>query len=428
MCVLVSKMADRKKKKKETKYQKILYIAFSIIASIALWMYVAYVENPDASVTITGISIEYTSSELLADNGLVVTNVDAETLNIRFVGKRNTVTKLSDKNMTATVDLSEIIKDDTRMAGVYQLSYDLAYDGASLPNGVSIASASKSYISVTVEKLDSVIIPVRGVYNGGVGEGYSAETPVVSPETITVSGPQAVVTKIAYAQATLERANLTKSVTEAVPLVLYDDDDNVIESDDLILSQDTVNITLSVLMIKEVPLYVNAVYGASAGESNTKITIDPVSVTLSGDPEILSEINQIVIGTIDFTRFASTTTETFPITPPNDVKNVTGELTAEVTAEVFQKSTRRILASNIEITNVTEGYEESLITQNLDVTIRGDKDVLDKILSENIRVVADLAELGNTTGTFTVAAKVYVDGFSDVDAVGEYKVTVTISR
>ena len=421
-------MVGMNKKNKQERYQKILYIIFSIIASIALWIYVAYVENPDATVSISGIPIEFTGTELLSDNNLVVTNVDAETLTIRFKGKRNTITKLSDNNVKATVNLSDILNGHAGMAGIYQLSYSLEYDGVASANNIEVASANKGYVSVTVEKLVSVTVPVRGVYNGGVEKGYSAEAPVVSPETITVSGPQAVVAKISYAQATLERANLTKSVTEAVPLTVYDENGNIIEDENLILSQDTATVTLSVLMIKEVPLYVNAVYSASADEGNTKISINPKKITISGDPEILSEINQIVLGTIDFTSFASTATETFPINPPNDAVNVTGETTAEVTAEVLGMSTKKLSASNIEVKNVTEGYKESIITQSLDITIRGDEDTIDDVKSENIRVVADLAELGNTTGTFTVEARVYVDGFTDVDAIGEYKVTVTISK
>lgn len=421
-------MTGKPKRKKQIDRQKVLYIIFSVVASIALWIYVAYVDNPNVPVTVSGIPIEFKGNELLADNDLAVTNVDAERLTIRFNGRRNTVTKLSNDNIRAIVDLSDVLKSNAGMTGIYQLSYSLDYGTVSAYGDIEVASASKAYISVTVEKMVTASVPVRGVYNGGVGEGYLAELPAASPETVTVAGPQSVVSKIAYAEAVLERANLTKSVTEAVPLVFYDENGKPVEDKNLIPSQETVNITLSVLMIKEIPLSVNTVYSASANESNTKVTINPAFITISGDPEELSEINQITLGTIDLTSFVTNTTETFPITPPNDTVNVTGDTTAEVTVEVIGKSTRKLSASNIEVKNSTDGYKETILTQSLDITLRGDEADINNVKPENIRVVADLAELGNTTGTFTVSAKVYVDGFTDVDAVGEYKVTVSITK
>ena len=41
-----------------------------------------------------------------------------------------------------------------------------------------------------------------------------------------------------------------------------------------------------------------------------------------------------------------------------------------------------------------------------------------------MRVVADLTNYKATSGTVAVPAKVYVDGFSDAGAIGEYVVNV----
>jgi hypothetical protein len=74
-----------------------------------------------------------------------------------------------------------------------------------------------------------------------------------------------------------------------------------------------------------------------------------------------------------------------------------------------------------------DGVDVGIITQSLDVTVRGQEADLEQITSENIRIVADLSEIGNVTGTFAAPAKIYVDGFNTVDAVGEYWITVVIS-
>ena len=44
----------------------------------------------------------------------------------------------------------------------------------------------------------------------------------------------------------------------------------------------------------------------------------------------------------------------------------------------------------------------------------------------NIRVVADLTEYADASGTIEVPVKVYVDGIEHVGAVGDYTVSVTL--
>ena len=403
---------------------KIPYIIFSIIVSFALWLYVAYVDNPEATVDFYGIKIEFSGEDLLRDNDLIVTNIDTNSLNISLTGRRNTVTRLSNADIKAVVDLSDVLAISSD-AGEYQLSYDLDYGVSN--SGIILSSVSREYVTVTVEKLETVSVPVKAIYNGGVAEGYKADAPEVSPETIEVQGPGAIISQISYAAATLDRENLSTSVSEQVPLVLMDENDNVISTDGLILSTDTATVSISVLMVKDVPLVVNLIEGASATDENVRCNIDPQYITISGDREILEDYNQITLGTIDLTSFISSITETYTITLPNDVRNLTGTVTATVTVEVLNTSTRRLTADNIQYRNNTPGFNVDVVTQSMDITIRGQEEDLDQVTSDNIRVIADLSELGNTTGAFTVPAKVYVDGFENVDAVGEYTVTVIIS-
>jgi hypothetical protein len=111
---------------------------------------------------------------------------------------------------------------------------------------------------------------------------------------------------------------------------------------------------------------------------------------------------------------------------PNEVRNVSGETTASVHVEVLDMSTSRVSATNIYWRNAPMGHTVNIITQSLDVLLRGDDDILSEITGDNIRIIADLSEAGGSTGTMSVSAKVYIDGYSDVDAIGSYRVSVAI--
>lgn len=408
---------------------KIWYIVFSIIASIALWMYISYVENPETKTTITKIPIEFTGEDILLDNDLTVTDINISELNVTFIGRWSTLGKLSNDDMTAVVDLSEIVYKYGAKPGSYMLSYDLNYGDNVSSDNIDIYSQNYNSVTVEVEKLISVPVPVKGSFDGEIAEGYTADPLIFSTEYITVSGPQAIVSQISYAWVSLTRDNLSKSVSEEIEVTLMSVENKEISSEGLILSQNTVTVTLNVLMEKEVPLTINLAAGNSADDKNSLITIKPNTVRLSGDPEVLSGINKIVLGTVDLTKFTVSWSDTYPILLPDGVNNLTGETTADVTVEVTGLSTGRLSVTNIQTKNLTDGYYASIITQSLDVTVRGEESVIENIDSENILIIADLTDYGNTTGTFTVPAKGYIvgDGLSKVDVIGEYTVTVQLT-
>ena len=168
--------------------------------------------------------------------------------------------------------------------------------------------------------------------------------------------------------------------------------------------------------------------GAGATKANTKISIEPNTVTLAGDSAILSGLNRITLGTIDLTDFTSTFTETYPIAIDNELRNVTGVTKAKVTVEIVGLETESFLVTNISYTGASEGTAVELLTESMEVVIRGTAEQLEQIKAEHIRAVADLSDFKDSTGQFMPTAKIYVDGVTDVGAVGVYPISVEIRK
>jgi hypothetical protein len=241
-----------------------------------------------------------------------------------------------------------------------------------------------------------------------------------TPSVITVSGPEAVLSEISYAWVPVLRENLTKTVDEELPFTLIDNSGHEIKPDKLTFSQNTVNVVIPVFKIKTIPLTVNLIYGAGAEITNTDIKITPPVISVSGEAETLDEINQITLGTgaIDTTKFLNAKTFEFPIVLPNGTKNLDGINEATVTVTINGLESIHVTTENIDVTNETPGYSANVITKSLDLLIRGPAADIEKITPDengntkipvSYRVVADLSELGNTVGTYSVLAKVYVD-------------------
>jgi hypothetical protein len=103
---------------------------------------------------------------------------------------------------------------------------------------------------------------------------------------------------------------------------------------------------------------------------------------------------------------------------PNDTENLTGETTAVVTIEITGLETRDLISSNIQVSNVTDGYSATIITQSLPVTIRGKGRYPSTCKCLQYPHRCGFERAWQHDGIFTVRAKVYVDGYTDVGAVG----------
>jgi hypothetical protein len=139
-------------------------------------------------------------------------------------------------------------------------------------------------------------------------------------------------------------------------------------------------------------------------------------------------MNKIILDTIDLRDFATTFAETYTIPMDNELKNLTGASEATVKLEIVDLETRVFKVKNISFTNVTEGYEAVLISESIDVQIRGTAQQLDNLKEEHIRAVADLTDYDESTGNFMPVVKIVVDGIPDVGAVGENTVSIEIRK
>lgn len=417
--------------KKRTKSIKILYMIFSVAVAISLWTYVVYIENPmlDKPIEFDNVPVELIGEEYLRDYNLIVSDVDVRELTVYFNGRIRDAAAISAMSVRAVVDLSDILRYSTP-TGTHSLSYTLEYDSTS--STVTVEDASRPVIEVTVERLVTETFTVKPVFQGSIADGYMAGDLTLSRDSVEISGTEAAIGRISSATVTMNRENLSKTVTDTGEIKLFDEDGQEINMEDeelsFVNSDGTSIITQKILMVKELALVVDIIESATANSSNISINIDPPTIKLSGDPEDLEPINSITVGSVDLKSFLLSFNENFQIRIPNNTQNLSGVSTANVTISMTDSSIglRRLSASNIGYRNLAnDANKVTIITESLDITLRGNEESLAEVTAENIRIIADLSECA--MGTSTAPARVYVDGFDDVEAVGPYSVTVTIS-
>ena len=403
---------------------KAFWMIVSLLASLAIWVYVTSVETDESKTTFRGVKVELVGEDILRDSkNLVVTDMDTSTVTVEVVGPRRIIGSLSSDQLVAQVDVSKLSR-----AAYTSQQYTIVYPDGTDTSKLSESRRTPETINFMVSAHTSKSIQVRGSFDGSLAEGYTAEMPVFEPSTITITGSEAYLKDVEYAWVTFGKENVDSTYSVETGFTLMDANNEPCSTTGISFSTDVVTATLPLLTLKEVNLDVNIIEGAGATKANTKITIDPVSVTLAGDSSLLAGMNKIILATIDLTDFSSTFTETYTIPIDNELKNTTGVTKATVTVEIVGLETKTFRVTNFSCINATEGYEADIITESKEITLRGTPEALAQIKAENIRAVADLTDYKESTGTYMPQVRVYVDGFTDVGAIGENTISIEIRK
>ena len=400
------------------------YIFFSLLVAFAIWVYVQINVNEEVETPINA-AVVFRNDEVLGDRNLFISEMSSDTVALNFSSPRNVATALLREGVTVVLDLAQV-----NTTGHVHLSYDIVIPPTVDQRLVELRSRSTYTITLLIDRLSSKSIPVRAVYTGGTAsEEFFADPPQLSPDTIEVIGPATVLATIYYAWVPIVRENLVTTYIADLPLVIMDYESEALTSellDLLTLSQSTIQVTVPVRMQRDIVLIVHPSYGAGATETNTIININPQTITVAGDPEMLVDLNTITLRTIDLTSFGTSYAWTFPIPLDNELINMTGVTEATVTAEVIGLSLRHLSVTSLHVANTPTGYTAEILTQSADITIRGRAEDLEEIGPMDIRVVADISTL--TPGTTRVPARVYIDGVGgNVGAIGTTSIFVSLS-
>lgn len=404
------------------------WVIISLVCSVIMWVYVASVETEEFKQTFRGVRVQLAGESLLRDSrNLVITDMDTSTVTVEVVGPRRIVGSLDSDNIYAQIDVSKLSR-----AAYTSQQYSVIFPDGTDTSNLTVTRKTPETINFMVSAQTTKSVQVRGSFDGSVAEGFTAEDVVFDPATITLSGPEAYLRNVDYAWVSFGKENVDTTYEVETGFTLMTADNTPASTTGITFSTDVVTATLPLLTLKEINLGVNLIEGGGATAENTKITIEPETISLAGDSKLLAGINKINLATIDLTDFTTSFSDTYVIPIDNELRNITGATEAKVTVEIVGLETNTFKVTNISCINVTEGYAAEILTKSLDVSLRGSPESIAALKGENIRAVADLTDMNESTGTFMPRVRIYVDGYTDVGAIktngADYTVYIQIER
>lgn len=412
---------------------KVLYVVLSIAIAVVMWFYVTSMDGNQASKSIRNITITFSGEEQLESNGLMIAG-DAPSANITVKAKPAVLAQLTDKTVELVVDVATIER-----AGDYTLAYTVKLPSNISASQVQIINEGTGNVSFTVAEYRQREIELRGKFEGTTAEGYLAgdqEDFVFSPNKITISGQAELVNQVSYAEVVVTGENLSENVRGDFPYRFIGASGDVIDNLDVECSVATVHTTFPILATADIPLKVELVAGGGVSLDQVTCTLSQESLTVAGSKtavEAIQSEGSIVLGTIDLGTVHDGDVITFDIALTDELTNISGvtQVTATLDLDDSLKS-KTVEVTNIDCISPPDGWAAKALTQMVEVEVRGSQELLDAVTPDKIRVVADLKDINQAAGQYTVTANVYLDSVGtrdQIDVVGrDYKIVVSLYR
>ena len=217
----------------------------------------------------------------------------------------------------------------------------------------------------------------------------------------------------------------TESIYESFRYVLQDERDQPVDAGWITTNVSEVRVYLPVVMVKKLPLTVTLVDGGGATAANTKLTVDPTHISISGSETALANLEELNLGIIELAQITKDQELTFDITLPEGVTNVSNLPTATVSITFPKLATREFTITEFEPVNLAAGMKWEPLTKQLTITVRGLKAEVQRLNAADLIARVDLAGVENTSAVEPDI--LFPKSYESLGVLGSYSVSVQVT-
>jgi YbbR domain-containing protein len=350
------------------------------------------------------------------DSFVIGTLDDVTTVRYLAVGAdRPQVTSTS---FTATVDLADVVV----LPGAPPVSVPVIL--RAVDPRIQVIDSAPSRVAIRLDPLVTREVPIE-VNLGTVPPGLDVRTPVVSPDSVTVSGPETAVRLVAVAEARVRLDPSGLDINETVSLLPVDARGEVVDGVDV--QPRTTRVTVQIgsqLATRTLPI--NAVVNGTPGASVeiASIEVQPTLVTVEGEADALAGLVSISTRPVAISGATSDIATEVGLVLPDGVVAL-GVERVRVTIAMRPRTGTRTFEAGIELVNASPELAYRTAVDRILVTLGGTLQALDAIDPTRVTARVDVGGLDPGTSAVTVTIR-EISGVTLVSA-SPARVNVTAS-
>lgn len=345
------------------------------------------------------------------DPALMVTNPIAEETSVVLRAPRSVWARINadPSSVRAILDLSGL------QPGEHQIPIQVQVT----ENPAVVVSASIDLADVTLEQIESRILPVGYQTIGSPSPGFSLGSTILTPQSATVTGPASRVASVMGLQTSLQLNNAAKTIDRELPILALDEAGNIVRGVQVIPAAVQVSQAIEQrggyrTVVVRVPFTGQL---ANGYRLNSVTVTPPVLTVYSDDPKLVENLpGYIETLPLDLTGINADTDIKVKLNMPQGIQ-MDGEESVQVRLGISTLEGSLTFANlPVETEGLETGYSAKISPTRVDVIISGPLPLLNKLTTNDVRVVMDLA--GLTPGNYQIqpSARIAVDGLK-VDSI-----------
>jgi YbbR domain-containing protein len=326
---------------------------------------------------------------------------------------------LSVDDFSASIDLTGL------GAGIHHVPINVTISAERSPSEIVLIEPQT--ITVELQRWAERTISVDVQLTGEPALAYSAQTMIITPTTVTISGPSTYVDQVVQASAEISIQDAEADVEETLALQALNADGQTVPF---------VTVTPVIVQVR-VPIEIREDFRTltvkpiregliEPGYTITGFSVDPESVTVSGAPAVIAALPGFIeTEPISVEGAQADVIAHPPLNVPSNVALVPGQ---QVTVTYYIEAIHSSLTMEITPTlqNLASGLTATVSPTTVEVFLSGPLPQLEAMQVSDVRVVIELFEL--EPGTYQIAPQVVVpDGltnYSILPSIVQVEITV----
>lgn len=375
----------------------------AVVFAIGLWFIVVNVNDPNQTKTFT-TNIEVENANVLTDQGKYYKIVGDGSVSFRVTAKRSILEKMNNNDFSAVADM-KLLENNQIPIEIKAEKYEDDVD----------ISSKVHYLEVMIGKAMSNQFTVTAKTSGELANGFAVEDVTSNVKTVTVYGPEEVISTIKSAEAVLPVDGANDDVSEEVALTLIDNTGKQVDVSELNLSKSKAKVTAKISPVKFLPIKVSTSGTLSGERTLDSISVDPEVVAVKGESSVLNKTAEIVVpgSVVNLSRVTDSYETTIDISTylPSGVTLLDStKAIVKIKVNLNNKTTKsfNVKTSNLTIKNLNQGMKASFADNKVTVEIEALPDELQKLDENNITGYVDAS--GLSAGKHLVTVNLNLDG------------------
>jgi YbbR domain-containing protein len=290
---------------------------------------------------------------------------------------------------------------------------------------------SETVLKIETETMEEKEMEVSVQLSGSPKEGYAVQNIKTTPDTITVKAPSSEMKRIVSAQVELDVDGFVRNYTTESPIVLYDGNNDVIdlEKEQIILSKDTIEVKLTILKQKEVPIELPSITDCKDGYRCVSLTSSIDKVTVLGKEKNLEEIESISLKKekISLQETEQDVEMTYNLQDylPKGITLASDQPTTVTVVADIEKLSQKVFtvpSSSIQIEQLSDNRKVTFVEKSTQIIVWGLNADLEKLTIDELKPTLNLKNC--SLGKQTVEIGITLP--SEVELVSIPKITVEV--